>query len=136
MTGTVWRSVRALFLPVDDRQKDEKRDGNGGAYALGSLVSIGARGVAHVPVCNPNCLLTNASTALVYTLWRRNLRETVRLPRSLLVLMNQWIMRFIFLFFFLKFYPSIQYLLLLLYPVNFIETFLLCNQFIFLNKVF
>lgn len=131
MTGTVWRSVRALFLPVDDRQKDEKRDGNGGAYALGSLVSIGARGVAHVPVCNPNCLLTNASTALVYTLWRRNLRETVRLPRSLLVSMNQWIMRFIFL----KFYPSIQ-CLLLLYPVNFIETFLSCNQFIFLNKVF
>lgn len=84
MTGTVWRSVRAPFLPVDDRRKDEKRDGNGGAYALGSLVPIGARGVAHVPVCNPNCLLTNASTALVYTLWRRNLRETVRLPRSLL----------------------------------------------------
>lgn len=38
-------------------------------------------------------------------------------------------------FFFLKFYPSIQ-CLLLLYPVNFIETFLSCNQFIFLNKVF
>lgn len=69
MTPTVWRSVRAPFLPVDDRPTAERRkEGRKrrGAYALGSLVSIGARGVAHVPVCNPNCLLTNALQTCVH----------------------------------------------------------------------
>lgn len=96
--------------PTGERRKEERKRG---AYvrSLGSLVSIGARGVAHVPVCNPNCLLTNTLQTCVHLIAEK--RFTVYVSVGI----NQWRvgpMQFIFLF-------MVSFIRLLLLSSRFIQ---------------